>query len=186
VELYGVGFRHGFTTAAISVAMPEPGPPVFEESELFGVPGPPRSESRNVYASDYAVGSARDVSNHVRQGFDPTPWAIGSVAGMMPGSAVPINATLEFEIDLTIPAVIEQLQAGLDQGSLFFSVASKHASVQGSSEGIPSFHLVDAAGGSVGQRAHLHLDYALVPEPSATTLLVLTMLIWPPLRRHLN
>jgi hypothetical protein len=186
VELYGVGYRHGFTNAGLSGSTAEPGPPVFEEVEAFGAPGPPSPESRNAYASDYADGTARDVSNHVRQRFDPVPWALGSVEGLAPGDAVPIQATMHFDLDLTNSTVLQQLQQGLDQGKLFFAVASRHTSVQGSSEGIPSFHLGDATGASLGQRARLHLDYEIVPEPCAATLLAMALVLWPRRRRRGN
>jgi hypothetical protein len=168
LELYGVGFRNGYASAGFGGTVA--GPPVFEEAEGFGIPGPPAPQRRHAFASDYAGGQPRDVSNSVREGFDPVPWAIGDVPGLATGSSVPLDTAVVFQIDVHNPDVLAQLQAGLDAGGLFFAVGSRHRSTQGSSEGIPSFHFGGTDGVSIGPRASLQLDYEIVPEPSAAAL----------------
>lgn len=169
VELFGIGFRNGYSSAGLGET--GSGPPVLEESEVYGLPGPPAAESRNGFATDDEAGTGRDVSNSIRNGFDPSPWAIGNVVDLEPGQPVPMDAALTFDIDLNNPNAVRWLQQGLDEGQLYFAVTSLHESVQGSSEGIPAFHLGDSSGASLGQRAKLSIEYEIVPEPSSVVLL---------------
>lgn len=174
VELYGIGFRNGYFSANFGPTIP--GPPGFEEADFFGIPGPPvpANQTRNVFATDGVEG--RDISNNVREGFDPSPWAIGNVAGLAAGDPVPQDAMMEFEVDLTNSEALAHLQAGLNDGSLFFAASSMHTSVQGSQAGIPLFHLGTLDGDSLGQRAQLEIDYAIVPEPASIGLLGFALL----------
>lgn len=175
IELYGVGFRNGYLSASVSDDVA--GPPLFAENDAFGPPGPPvpANANRNAFPSDYAGGTARDVSNNVREAYDPNPWAIANVPSISGGEAVPVDTALEFELDLQNPDTLAYLQAGLDSGELFFSVISLHDSVQGSSEGVPSFHLGSTDGVSLGQTAQLEIDYQMVPEPTAPWMLGLVV-----------
>ena len=171
VELYGVGLRNGYVFADLGTATA--GPPAFEETDPFGPPGPPVPANgiRNAYPTDESATAGRDVSNHVREVTEVTPWATGNVSNLAPGQLVPLDAQIEFELDLTKPDVVSYLQSSLDAGSVFFAVTSMHTSIQGSSDGIPSFHLGAVDGASLGQRPQLHLDYAVVPEPTGGVVL---------------
>ena len=164
VELYGVGARNGFTSPSLSDAMT--GTPFFEEDEAFGFPGPPASEQRNVFPSDYNKGVSRDISNNVRNSFDPSPWAIGTVSGLNDGEQVPVDSQMIFSVDTENLYAMRYLQDGLSRGTLFFAITSMHSAALGSGNGIPAFHLKDTNGGSAGQTARLSLEYAIVPEPS--------------------
>lgn len=173
VELYGVGTRNGFI--GLSFVDGGAGPPFFEENESFGFPGPPRSEARHVFPSDYAEGTPRDISNSVRNSIETNPWAVGTVEGLDDGNAVPRDSALTFSLDVSNPDVMAYLQNGLNDGELFFSVVSMHSSVQGSSAGIPVFHLGDANRQSAGEIASMSIDYQIVPEPSSVFSVILAI-----------
>jgi len=113
IELYGVGFRNGFTAAT------------FLENSPFG-PSQFGQGVRNAFATDYAGGSARDVSNNVRDRFDPTPFAIGQTLDAAPGQIVPTDAVFTFDLDLNNPDVVEYLRQALDGGRLRLAITSLH------------------------------------------------------------
>lgn len=163
VELYGAGFRNGFLFPAFGPSTP--GPVAFEEAEAFVFGNPAAQGVRNAFMSDYE-GGPRDVSNNVEEGFENSPWAVGTILNLAAGAPVPINSLMQFELDLSDPDVLSYVQRGLGSGGLFFTVASMHSSTQGSNAGIPSFFLGDpnlpALDLPVGQ---LSIDYQIVPEP---------------------
>lgn len=171
IELYGVGYRNGYTSGSISD--PAAGPPVFGETDSFSIPGPPASEARFAFASDYKDGVPRDISNSVRNSIELSPWGIGHIDSVATGELVPINTDVQFRIDLSNPDAVSYLRNGLSSGEIMFSVVSMHSSTQGSVVGIPSFYLGDANGMSVGSTAQMDIDYSIVPEPGSLVLCVL-------------
>lgn len=177
VELYGVGLRNGFVFPSFGPMAP--GPIAFEESEAFVFANPAAEGVRNAFMTDgVAAGmSYRDVSNNVAEGFDPDPWAVGSIAGLNAGDLVPMNTVMSFNVDLTNPNVAEYVNRGVDSGGLFFTVASLHSSTQGSQTGIPSFFLGDPNLPNVDLAvAQINIDYEVVPEPASAIGLLLGVL----------
>ena len=75
ILLYGVGYRDGFTAAT------------FEETTPFSALAFPTEERiRRAFAAAYSVtGEATDVSNFVKDGFEPEPWAIATTTAVSPG-----------------------------------------------------------------------------------------------------
>ena len=115
VELFGVGFRGGFseTNFVETAAYAQPG-------SSFISPG-----VRNAFAADVdASGATRDVSNNPRQGFQATPFAIGQVQGLASGALVPQDAILRFEVQVADAGIQAYLRRGLDRGRLFLSVSA--------------------------------------------------------------
>lgn len=155
IELYGVGYRNGFTTAS------------FTETSAFSPPGAPAPGVRNAYASDGYGGVARDVSNNVRDAFDPNPWAIGNVAGISPGDLAPGGAQVVFDLVLS-PDVVAYLQERLDAGEVDLLVTGLFSAVQGGPATYPRF---ETQNGSLAGAGVLELDVQVVPEPG-TALLV--------------
>ena len=43
--------------------------------------------------------------------WDTTPWAVGTVAGLSPGSVIPGNSVVTFNVNLDLPGVRELLSA---------------------------------------------------------------------------
>ena len=131
MELYGVGFRDGYTGF-----------------EFGGSPTSPTllDESTRVYSSSdggyvaYPIahdpsGQPLDVSNSITGGFsetapgnttapfDPVPWAIGTT-GLSVGAVLPDDTTFTFNVNLSEPGVAEYVQQGLAAGELGFFVSS--------------------------------------------------------------
>jgi hypothetical protein len=113
LEIFGAGFRNGFD--AETFLEDSPHGPLFG----FGV--------RNAYALGFDdVGTPIDVSNNVREHFDPHPWAIGQIVDLEPGAVVPLNAAIVFEIDIENPWIQQDFRVGLADGRLRLTVTSLH------------------------------------------------------------
>jgi hypothetical protein len=121
IELYGTGFRNGFSLAT------------WNETSPFAPSGSnilsPQVRSAFAVGAD-ASGALVDVSNSVRERWTPTPFAVGQIDGLKPGSLVPIDSTLRFTLDLSQPAVRGFLASSLDAGRLRFSISSLTKVVQ--------------------------------------------------------
>lgn len=131
VELYGAAFRGGWMACPINPAVPSlnqfpcyyegnpsnPGPP-------FG-PGPlPSKDTRYTYPTDFPAGVERDVSNNVRDQFDPRPFAIGQIAGLAAGAFVPIDTDMRFSLNVDDADVQAFLRRAADTGLLRLMVTS--------------------------------------------------------------
>jgi hypothetical protein len=115
VELFGVGFRNGWTPTNFVEAAP-----FTQGGASFLAPG-----VRNAFAAEVdALGATRDVSNNPREGFQAAPFAVGTVTGLAPGSLVPLDAVMRFEIDVDDPGVQAYLREGLDRGRVHFAVSA--------------------------------------------------------------
>jgi hypothetical protein len=117
LELFGAGARNGFEVATF----PENGPhgPIFGE----GV--------RNIHALGFdGSGVPIDISNNVRDRFDPQVWAVGQAASLTPGAAVPFNTDFVFDVNVADPFVQGHLQQGLSEGHLTLIVTSLHMVAQ--------------------------------------------------------
>ncbi len=134
VELFGAGFRYGFTASTF----PEGGPFCDGCSCL-----PPNSCNalRSVYAADFAAGCAlRDVSNNFFGAFDPVPFAVGAAPGLAQGGLVPADTEMTFVIDVTDPCVQGYLRQALDAGTLDLVVASIFPAEQQQAGTFPKFY----------------------------------------------
>lgn len=126
VEVFGAGFRGGFTAAT------------YLESGLYGPVGAFTSNTisigtRNTFAAQYDTnGVLVDIANHVgqanlnwtRAAFEVTPWAVGVTAQAAPGELVPIDAAFTFDLDLADPLVAGYLARSLAAGQLRLVVSS--------------------------------------------------------------
>lgn len=159
IELYGVGYRNGFT----ATSMVENSPFAFGDPTLEGV--------RNFYATDFLSGSARDVSNNVRDGFDPLPFAVGQVAPAflnLDGTIMDQDDIL-FTLNLANPDVLSYLASGLHLGRVNLMVSSMHSASQGGPATRPEFDAKEL--GLAGTPARFSLEVNVVPEPSTAALL---------------
>lgn len=119
VELFGSGFRNGYTAAT------------YEQTSPFGSGA---IAQRNAYAVSWSTnGTLVDVSNSVGKTniafprFETWPFAIGQTTNASPGQLVPSGAKMTFEVDLADPFIMTYLQRGLNEGRLRFNVATLHA-----------------------------------------------------------
>jgi hypothetical protein len=145
LELFGVGYRGGFSLAT------------FRENSLYQSNNSTGYKNvRNAYAMDFVGDQARDVSNNVELNFEVAPWAIGQITGTVeldgtftPGSLnagalVPQDSVVEFTVNLSNPLVRDYIQQGLHAGRLQFMVSSllgySYTGDEGDSGGFPSFY----------------------------------------------
>ncbi len=128
IELFGTGFRGGFSLAN------------WQETSPYGNGSVLDPQVRNAFALGYTrKGTAVDVSNSVRERWTPAPFAVGHIDGQVDGEAVAMNAVMRFQLDLNRPEVARFIAESLDQGRLLFSITSLTRTVQQGSN-FPSFY----------------------------------------------
>jgi hypothetical protein len=168
-ELYGVGFRSGYTGFGFGPLTA--GPPLFEESN-----SPYNSSGYVVYPVASVGNEYVDVSNSLTGGFsatapgnvtspfDPVPWAIGQGA-LNPGDEVNDDDEFTFSLDLAAPGVAQYIQTALTKGELGFFLSSFHITGEfGVGGAYPSWYSKEAPlGGDAPPR--LEIEYSIV-EPS--------------------
>jgi hypothetical protein len=172
IELWGAGLRGGYT--AFGFGPMNPGDTIFQEGDFFAFADPTLPKVRNAFAYDPLLG---DMSNPVSDGlFSAVPWAVGSASTLAPGSLVeqgiPGKApgtTFTFEIDLSRPEVLNYLTTGLQQGQLFFTIVSLHATSQSGGSN-PNFYTRDNFD-PAALPPSLSIEYEIVPEPASLVLL---------------
>jgi len=174
MELYGVGFRNGYTGFEFGVGTT--GPPLLDErpaTSTYGAAG----AGYNAYpVSSDTEGAYVDVSNSLTGGFSATsagnvvepfeavPWAIGQ-AELAPGEIIPDDTTFTFTLDLELPGVREYVQQGLSAGALGFFLSSTHLTSEfGAGGGYPQWYMKEYVGGIP---ATLTIDYTLLTTPTA-------------------
>ena len=161
IELYGAAYRNGWNSAT------------YVEGNTSGVPaatpfGPSTSSDvRNVFASDYLNGTARDVSNNVRDGFNPKPFAVGQIAGVAPGQLVPVDSDVTFALNVNDPDVQRFLRSALNDGRVRLVISSLAPAASGGGGGpgsgqFPSFYAKEFFGAD-GLWARFSITVALVP-----------------------
>ncbi len=118
LELFGAAYRGGFT-AATYIEGTSSGPPA-------GTPFGPSTSSdvRFVYPTDFIGGDQRDVSNNIRDAFNPKPFSIGVVAGLPTGQFVPVDSDVVFDLNVTDADVQAYLRAAMDEGRLRLLITS--------------------------------------------------------------
>ena len=127
VHLWAVGYRNGFDQSSWGEYTTFGGPPSVE----------PVQESRNafgVYFPD-ALSAPVEISNNLKQWFDPTPMAIAQTDAVAPGQLVPADTEFSFEVDLCQPGIKNYLAQGLSLGEARFAVSSLHAANGGKGGG---------------------------------------------------
>ena len=118
VELFGAGFRNGYTAAS------------FDQCAPFGVSG---IGTRNAYATGWSTnGALVDVGNNVGKTnpatppFEVAPFAIGQTTNVAPGQLVPAGAKITFDLNLADPFVLAYVRNALHSGNLRLMVTALH------------------------------------------------------------
>jgi hypothetical protein len=154
MELYGVGFRAGYTGFGFGSSS---GSNLLTES-VSGYSAPDGGYVAYPVDGTTTPGTYIDVSNSVTGGFSTTapsqntapftatPWAIGK-ANLSPGDAIPDKTTFTFKLDLTAPGVLSYLQQSLASGALGVFVSSLHSTGEfGAGGGYPQWYNKEASG----------------------------------------
>lgn len=154
VELFGTGFRNGFNAFAYGEAGP------------WGFASPLDEGVRNAYAAGFDAGGALvDVSNSVRDGFTPVPFAIGTLDGVAPGEPVPASALFSFHLDVGNPLVQAYLASSLDSGILSLSIASLHPAAQPGGPPMVTYPRFRTKESPFGSAPTLLLEVTIIPAP---------------------
>lgn len=155
VELFGVGFRGGYSAATFT-----------EDTEFasggasYLTPG-----VRNAFAAVVdATGTPSDVSNNPRAGFQPKNFATGTVSGVFPGALVPADSIMRFMVDVKDDGIQAYLRKGLDAGRVYFAVSALTI-VQQQGGDFPVFYARENAFVTLGmaQAARLRIRVNTVP-----------------------
>jgi len=115
VEVFGVGYRNGWTAQTFG-----------ETSTFGGAPIVPPSEgARNCFSAIFDPnGVPTDVSRQVRQRFDVTPMATGTIANVAPGAWVPVGSKVVFDLNVCEPTAQAYLKQNLADGQVRLMVSS--------------------------------------------------------------
>ena len=129
VELFGAGFRNGFTAAS------------FDQCALMGSDAPGQ---RNAYAAGWSTnGALADVGNNVGKTnaafprFEVQPFAVGQTTNVAPGQPLPAGAKITFDLNLADPFVLGYVRSALNSGNLRLMVSTLH--ISGGQFGGPSY-----------------------------------------------
>lgn len=133
IEVFGVGFRNGMSRAAWVANTPFT---VAGQSVLN--PG-----VRSAFPLGVRDGTPVDVSNSVRERWDPAPFALGTIDGLKPGEAIPVGSVMRFDVASGDPFVASYLGSSLSDGKLLLSVTSLARVVQQGTT-FPAFYCVES------------------------------------------
>ncbi len=179
VELFGVGYRGGFTRETFR---PEPSTAPAVAATPFTKGSGLTEGSRIAFAAgDVGGGVLGDVSNNVRDAFAPTAFSIGQIAGLASGSLVPLESEMTFDLNLVDPFVLNYAREGLNAGVIELMVTSLNQATQQVGGANPSFYTKENAnhGPAFGDflAGRLSGDLAAVPEPSVLALIGIAGLV---------
>lgn len=137
VELFGAGYRGGYTAATF----PQDGP--------WGVIPGVNYASRTVYAVGFDTNGAMvDVSNNVGDDgtneiigpFEVAPFAVGQSVDVAEGQLMPMGSQLAFDLNLEDPLIRGYVQNALDDGNLSLVASSLLSSSRAGPPNYPTFH----------------------------------------------
>ena len=161
VELYGVGYRGGYTNAS-NVFVPYSATNFQQGTTFFADPNAGDYTNRTAYAACYNTnGVLVDVSdnvgddgtNEIPTAFEVTPFAIGQNVNFTVGELMPTGSQLTFALNLDDTNVVSYIQQGLNQGNLNFMISSlvNASYISGGSPNWPDFYTIFDSGISTNE-----------------------------------
>lgn len=159
VELYGVGYRGGYTAATF----PQDGP--------WGLTPGVYYNNRTVYAAGFDTnGVLVDVSNNVGDDqtneiaapFEVAPFAVGQASGVAEGELMPLDSQITFDLNLDDPLIYDYVRRGLDSGQLNLMAASLLGASFGGPPNYPNFYTSFSPIASADQYPLLSIEGAIV------------------------
>lgn len=115
VSLWGVGYRNGYDASSWGEYTVFGGTPAVE----------PAQGARNAFACDFpSPGVVRDVSNNLKEEFDPTPMAVAHADSVTPGEFVAADTDFVFDVDTCDGAFSAYVAEGVAAGEVRFVVSS--------------------------------------------------------------
>ena len=154
MELYGVGFRGGYT--GYEFASGTAGPPLFDEVThpfsasgyiAYPISGDVAQAGAFVdVANSFTGGYSATAPGNSTEPFTATPWAIGT-AELTPGDLIPDKTTFDFNLDLSAPGARAYVQQSLSEGAIGFFLSSLHDTGEfGTGGGYPRWYLKESTG----------------------------------------
>ena len=159
VELFGAGFRGGYT----ALTFPQDGP--------FKSSGSAYYTNRNAYAAGFDTnGVLVDVSNNVGDdgtneiagAFEVAPFAVGQTTNAAPGQVLPVDSQLTFDLNLDDPLIYGYVQSGLNSGNLSFVASTLLRATFGGTPNYPNFYTIFNTLADPSQYPLLDLEGAVV------------------------
>ena len=132
IELYGAGFRGGFTNSG-GIYVPYSATNYPQDGPFFANASSGDYTNRVAYAACFDTnGVLVDVSDNVGDNgtteipnpFEVAPFAIGCNTNFAPGQLMPEGSQLTFDLNLDDPLIYGYVQQGLNQGNLSFIASS--------------------------------------------------------------
>lgn len=160
VELFGAGFRGGYT----AITYPQDGPWAVN-------PGGGTYTNRAAYAAGWdTTGVLMDVSNNVGDDgtneivvpFEIAPFAVGHTTNVAEGEVMPVGSQLTFDLNLNDPLVYRYVQTGLNEGNLSLVASSLLAASFSGPPNYPTFYTSFSPIASVTQYPVLDIEGAIV------------------------
>lgn len=156
IELFGCGFRNGWTSLT------------FAENSPFGAGNVLLPSVRNAFAvGANAQGALVDVSNNPRIGFQPTPFAAGRIAALEAGDLIPLGSQMTFDVNVGHPAIQSYLRESLHAGRLML-VASSLTFVVQQGGNFPAFFAKENPLVAVGLARAARLDLTVRVGPACS------------------
>jgi hypothetical protein len=173
VELFGAGFRGGFTNEQnvyvpwAATNYPQTGPWSAGPSGVY-------SSVRAAYAAGFDTnGVLADVSNNVSDNgttelgnpFEVAPFAVGQTTNVAEGEIMPAGSQLTFDLNLDDPLIYGYLQRGLNDGNLsFVATCFVMASQAPAPPTYPTFYTIFSQIASPDQFPLLEIEGAVVRD----------------------
>lgn len=152
VELYGAGFRGGFTNSeGAFVPYAATNYPTDGNGPFFADPNNPNEYTNRIaFSACYDTnGLLVDVSdnvgdngtNEIPNPFEVAPFAVGVITNIAPGQLTPEGTQMTFDLNLNDPLIYSYVQQALNQGNLSFVASSLFAGSQDSPNS-PEFYTI--------------------------------------------
>ncbi|HZI32228.1 MAG TPA: hypothetical protein VFF11_07790, partial [Candidatus Binatia bacterium] len=137
VEMFGVGFRGGYT----ALTYPQDGP--------WGIVAGVYYTNRAAYAAGFATnGVLVDVSNNVGDdgtneiagAFEVAPFGVGQTTNVLEGQFMPVGGQLTFDLNLADPLIYGYVQSALNDGQFDLMASSLLSASYGGTPNYPNFY----------------------------------------------
>ena len=160
VELFGAGFRAGYT----ATNYPQDGPWAVDPNGGYYT-------NRVAYVAGFDTnGLLVDVSNNVGDNgtneipspFEIAPFEVGQTTNVAPGQTMPLGSQLTFDLNLDDPLIYGYLQSGLNEGNLSFMVASLVSASLAGPPTYPNFYTSFSPIASPGEYPLLDIEGEIV------------------------
>lgn len=160
VELFGTGFRGGYTMATFQ-----------QDTPYLGVPSAGDYTNRTAYAAGFDTnGVLVDVSdnvgddgtNEISSPFEVAPFAVGQTTNVAEGQQMPLGSQLTFDLNLDDPLIYSYVQQGLNDGKLMLTATALGRASRSGPPTYPNFYTIFSPIAAAHEYPLLEIDGAIV------------------------